>query len=363
MLNRRRFLLDAALAAAAGRCTKLPDAAGLKDLRSYGSPVVGGQTTWVELEANAEFASRFLHEFRMVTPGRELKWQTISPTTGEYRFEYADKIIDWATAHRLLVRGHNLIWPDYGTPEWVKQAATPSNARDLIEHHIHTVVGRYRGRIHSWDVLNEALDVWDRRADMLAAHPWVDLLGPSYIDIAFHAAADTDPKARLIWNENYLASDESGDEANREAMLAQLRRLRRSGVPIHGIGIESHLFADKPLAVTGMERFVGEVRSLGLEIQITELDVIDTSLPSDLRARDAAVADWYKRYLEMMLRIAEPTVVVFWTPTDRGNWLDWAAKSSPKYRRQDGLLHRPGLLDSNLKDKPAYYAVREVLSR
>lgn len=299
----------------------------------------------------------------MVTPGRELKWETISPRCGEYRFQYADKILNWAATNNLLVRGHNLIWPNYGTPGWVKDAATLANARNLIEEHIRMVVGRYRGRIHSWDVVNEALNVWDRRPDLLAAHPWAELLGPSYIDVAFHAAADADPKARLIWNQNYLVSDLPDDEANRRAMLAQLRRLRRFGVPIHGIGIESHLFADKPLAGSRMERFIGEVRSLGLEVQITELDVIDTSLPSDLKRRDAAVADLYKRYLEMMLRIAEPTVVVFWTPTDRGNWLDWAATTSPKYRRSDGGPHRPGLLDSELKDKAAYYAVREAFCR
>jgi endo-1,4-beta-xylanase len=363
MLSRRRFLTDMPLAFAAGaRCIPTPQPLGLRDVARCSPFLVGGQTTSAEILGDAPFASRFLEEFGIVTPGIELKWQTVHPAPGEYHFEHADRFMSWAIQNRLLVRGHNLVWPNYGTPKWVMQSVTKSNARALLEEHITTVTKRYIGKIHSWDVLNEGLNVWDKRSDLLALHPWVELLGPDYIDIAFHAAAAADPNARLIWNQNYIEADEAGDEANRQAMLVQLRRLKRNGVPIHGIGIESHVFAEKPLAIAPMERFVGEVRSLGLEVQITELDVIDTQLPSDPGLRDARVAEVYKRYLELMLRTAHPTLVTFWTFSDRRNWLDWAAKDNAKYARADGMPHRPGLLDMSLQKKPAYAAVRSVLS-
>jgi endo-1,4-beta-xylanase len=324
---------------------------------------VGGAIGYADVVNDAALAARVVEEFGIVTPAVELKWQTVHRALGEYSFEYADKFMTWAQQNRLLVRGHNLIWPNYGTPKWVMEYATRSNARTLLEEHVNTVVRRYAGRIHSWDVLNEGLSDWDRRVDLLALHPWTELIGPEYIDIAFHTAASADPHARLIWNQNYIESDDPGDQQNRDAMLSQLRRLKSAGAPIHGIGIESHLLAEEPLATSKMERFIGEVRSLGLEVQITELDIIDTQLPFAIERRDQLVADVYKRYLELMIPIANPTVIAFWSLSDRRNWLDWAEKSSAKYMRSDGAPHRPGLLDTDLREKPAYDAVSAVISR
>jgi len=364
LLDRRGFLLNATLAlATAVKCIPNKTPLGLRDRASCSPWLVGGQITYAEIQSDAPLAARFVREFGIATPGIELKWQTVHRAPGQYSFDYADKFMIWAQQNRMLVRGHNLIWPNYGTPQWVMGYATRSNARTLLEEHINTVVRRYAGKIHSWDVLNEGLNVWDKRADLLALRPWAELLGPEYIDIAFHTAASADPHARLIWNQNYIESDDAGDEQNREAMLVQLRRLKSANVPIHGIGIESHLFAEKPLATSKMERFIGEVRSLGLEIQITELDIIDTQLPGEIERRDQLVADAYKRYLELMIPIADPTAIVFWSFSDRRNWLDWAAKTNAKYMRPDGALHRPGLLDAELRDKPAYEAVGASLSR
>ena len=363
-MDRRGFLINGSLAlAAASKCIPNRNPQGLKD-RAHCAPwLIGGAVSYAEILNDAPLATRFVREFGIVTPAIELKWQSVHRAPGEYKFDYADKFISWAQQNRMLVRGHNLVWPNYGTPQWVMESATRSNARTLLEGHIDTVVRRYAGKIHSWDVLNEGLNVWDKRADLLALRPWVELIGPEYIDIAFHTAASADPHARLIWNQNYVELDDAGDEQNREAMLVQLRRLKAARVPIHGIGIESHLSADKPMATSKMERFIGEVRSMGLEVQITELDIIDTQLPADIGRRDQLVADAYKRYVELMIRIANPTVIAFWTLTDRRNWLDWAEKSTPKYMRSDGAPHRPGLLDSEMHEKPAYVAVCDALSR
>ena len=363
MLNRREFLLNASMALTAAKCIPNQSPLGLKDRANCAPWLVGGEITYAEILSDAPLASRFVRDFGIATPGIELKWQTLHRAPGEYKFDYADKFMSWAQQNRMLVRGHNLVWPNYGTPQWVMDTATRSNATSILEEHINTVVRRYAGEIHSWDVLNEGLNVWDKRADLLALHPWAELIGPEYIDMAFHTAASADPHARLIWNQNYLESDDAGDQQNRDAMLVQLRRLKSAHVPIHGIGIESHLFADKPLATSNVERFIGEVRSLGLEVQITEFDIIDTQLPAAIERRDQLVADAYKRYLELMIPLANPTVIGFWSFSDRRNWLDWAAKSSPKYMRPDGAPHRPGLLDTDLHEKPAYVAVGEVLSR
>ena len=363
-MDRRGFLINGSMAlAASAKCLPNRNPSGLKDRANCAPWLVGGEITYAEILNDAPLATRFVREFGIATPVTELKWQTLHRAPGEYKFDWADKFMSWAQQNRILVRGHNLVWPNYGTPQWVMESATKSNARTILEEHINTVVRRYTGKMHSWDVLNEALNVWDKRPDLLALHPWADLIGPEYIDIAFHTAASADPHARLIWNQNYVESDDAGDEQNRAAMLVQLRRLTAAHVPIHGIGIESHLFAEKSMATSKMERFIGEVRSMGLEVQITELDIIDTQLPAAIDRRDQLVADAYKRYLELMIRIANPTVIAFWSFCDRRDWLDWAAKSSPKYMRSDGAPHRPGLLDTDLHEKPAYFAVCDALSQ
>jgi len=362
MLNRREFLFEASLFLGAGRCIPNVQVHGLREMAKCSPWLVGAQTTVAEIDSDPAYISRLAKEFAIVTPGAEMKWTTLHPAAGQYRFEYADKFVTWAKSNRLAVRGHNLVWPNYGTPQWVLDSVTRGNARDLLVDHVTTVTKRYAGQIHSWDVLNEGLNVWDKRNDLLALHPWVEFIGPEYIDLAFHTAASADPQARLIWNQNYIESNEAGDEANRRAMLVQLRRLKRARVPIHGIGIESHLFAEKPFGSTSLERFLGEVRSLGLEVHLTEMDVIDTQLPFEEGRRDQMVADVYKRYLEFMMRVAEPTVIAFWTFSDRHSWLDWAAKTQPKYRRPDGKPHRSGLLDSDLHEKSAYAAVRSAFA-
>lgn len=363
MLSRRGFIAASAYALCGWRGDALASGTeGLRSLRRRSKALIGGQTTIAEIKSDAALAGRIAREFELVTPGRELKWETLQPSPGDYRFEYADAIVEWAEKNRMRVRGHNLIWPNYGTPDWVKQSANRGNARSLLENHVRTVVQRYAGRIYAWDVLNEPLNVWDKRVDSLAAKPWADLLGQEYMDAAFHVAASTDPHARLIWNQNYLESTDAGDEENRQAMLAHLRRMKRNGTPIHGIGIESHLFAEKPLAKQRLERFLGEVRGLGLEVHLTEVDVIDTQLPADVAKRDTLVAGVYRDYLDFMLRVAEPSVISFWSFSDRRNWLDWIAPTVGKYMRADHLPHRPGLVDANLNNKPAYWAVQQILS-
>lgn len=362
--TRRHFVRNGALAVAAAGCpTWAQTHRALRELASGGSCLIGAAAGLAAVQQDAAFERLLIRECDAVTPESELKWSSLCRKTSEYDFTRADTYVSWAESQRLKVRGHNLVWPGGGTPEWLRGELTADNARTLLEKHVQTVAGRYAGRLYAWDVLNEALNVWDKRADGLAAYPWAQLLGEEFIDMAFHAAALADPHARLIWNEHYLEADDEGDQIDREILLRHLRRLRKANVPIHGIGIQSHLFADKPLATERMRRFLVEVRSLGYDVHLTEIDVIDTSLPSDPRLRDAACADVLRRYLDVVLPAAQPSVICFWTLCDRRNWLDWVSASQSKYRRPDGEMHRPGLFDRDLRAKPEYDIVASALRR
>ena len=362
--TRRRFLGRSVLAAAAvGSPLWAETGKALREIAAGGPWLIGGVTSGGVIAKDPEFAARLVRECNAITPEAELKWASLCPHSEVYDFTRADSFIAWAQSQKLTIRGHNLLWPNYGTPEWVRGKISAGNARAMLENHIRTVAGRYAGKLYSWDVLNEALNVWDKRPDGLAKYPWAQYLGQEYVDLAFHVASVSDPAARLIWNEHYLESDDHGDQVDRDLFLGHLRRLRKSNVPIHGIGIQSHLFADKPIATERMQRFLGEVRSLGYEVQLSEIDVDDTSLPADPARRDAACADVLRRYLDVVLPLAQPTVLSFWTLSDRYNWLDWAGETQPKYHRADGTKHRPGLLDSNLRAKPEYVVVAAALAR
>jgi endo-1,4-beta-xylanase len=140
-----------------------------------------------------------------------------------------------------------------------------------------------------------------------------------------------------------------------------LQQCIRRGVPIQAVGIESHLDASQPPGGADLARFLHDVRALGLEVLITELDVNDTQVPGNFQARDAVVAKCYSDYLLDVVPAAHVNRLVFWTASDKGNWLN--SVHSPKFQRADGAPHRPGLLDENLIPKPAYTAVSEAIER
>jgi endo-1,4-beta-xylanase len=363
-VNRRVFLQQLAVAAGG---TVLPAAAAespnLQNLIRPCGKLFGFQANYGNLH-NPEFASYLLRDSGIFTPGNELKWTGLHKSPDHFDFGAADWMVDWGLSHHLKIHGHNLCWQDYGAPDWLLSEVNPGNARQVLENHISTVAGRYAGKIHSWDVVNEVLMPQDRRSDLMGRHPWVDALGPEYIAIAFEAAAAADPKAILVWNEGALEHDNDLDVESRAALLKLLTMFKKRGVPIHALGLESHLHGELPLSTANLARFISEVRSLGIEIYITELDVDDTRLPADQKIRDGIVADYYKRYLDFMFRVADPGVIILWTLSDGANFLDWSAKTKPAlYRRPDGLPHRPGILDSEFKEKPAYTAVQQAFSQ
>jgi endo-1,4-beta-xylanase len=317
---------------------------------------IGASEIRRHLLRDAAYRNRILRECSILTAGLELKWDRLRPTPETYDFSSADWMVDFAESNKLLFRGHNLAWHQ-ALPKWFPSVVTARNARNYLEQHISTVVGRYSGRIYSWDVVNEPVRVLDRRKDGLKEQPWVSLLGPDYISIAFHAAAAADPRAQLVLNEVNLEFDHDESEQKRQSVITLLRSLKMSGVPVQALGLESHLRADTPFGGQGFTRFISEVRDLGIDILVTEMDIDDTSLTGP--ARDELVAKSYYEYLHLLNALAKPKTIVFWQFSDYDNWYDTTPSQS--FKRADNGPHRPGLLDDSFKDKPAYRAVRKAL--
>lgn len=287
-----------------------------------------------------------------------MKWGPIHPSPTSYNFGPADKLVRFAALAGQRVRGHNLCWHE-ALPNWFQTTATRENARNLLVQHIQTVAGRYRGQIHSWDVVNEAVESRDGRPDGLRVSPWLNLIGPEYIELAFTTAAAVDPGTKLTYNETHIELDTPEESANRAHTLMLLRRLKARNVPVHAVGIQSHLQANGPQPGNGLLTFVREIRKLGLEVYITEMDVNTHALEGGPEAQDYAVSQVYRNYLGMLLPEPNVAAVLTWGITNGHTWLN---DSNEKWvKRPDGARQRPLPFDDSMQPTPVFAAIRVSL--
>ncbi len=329
----------------------------LKDAGAACGLKIGVQAEKGPLQQHPEFAQVVKNNFNLLTPGNELKWGRIRPTPDAFNFTDADWMVNFGQSNGMLIHGHNLCWNSpTANPAWFKTVLNKSNASRYLTDHITTVMRRYAGRIDSWDVVNEPTVYWSKRSDGLYPGVWLEYLGPTYIDVAFHAAAAADPKALRCLNVYYVEDGTPNDETTRKETVALLKQLLARGVPVQAVGMESHLDASLPPGGEGLSTFIKQVRDMGLEMLITELDVNDTNIPGNVQARDQVVAKTYHDYLTAVVPPSATKRVIFWTATDKFDWLDSAHQD-----RADRTPHRAGLLDSTMASKPQFAAVQSAL--
>jgi endo-1,4-beta-xylanase len=326
--------------------------------RAAAKGLLYGAATKTSILSNARFSEAFAAQCRMLVPEWELKWNALRPTPDSYDFFAADSLLAFAQSHNMFFRGHTLVWHEE-LPDWFQSTVTAQNAEPMLRSHIATVVGRYAGKVHSWDVVNEAIEPSQNEPDGLrSSSPWYHLLGPGYIELAFRAAAEADPSALLVYNENWLEYDTPYADAKREAVLKLLTKLKASGTPIHALGIQSHLDADlmqQNFNSVKFKAFLEQVAALGLKIMITEMDVRDRNLPADIATRDQMVADIYYQYLSVVLSEPAVVAVLTWGLSDYNTW------NSIAYPRSDGLPVRPLPLDEAMNRKLAWNAIAKAI--
>jgi endo-1,4-beta-xylanase len=328
---------------------------GLKDIASPCGIGIGGVEPSSKLLNREDYFNLLSRECSILTIGLALKWDRVRPAANEYDFSAADNLLAWASSHGMQARGHTLVWHN-ALPRWFSEI-NRSNARELLVEHISTVVGHNKGKISSWDVVNEVVDQEaSTRSDGLRSKPWLDLIGPEYLDLAFRTAAQADANAQLVLNQNGIEHDNATHEKRRALVLGLLQKLREKDVPIHALGIQSHVVAGEPFGGLDFKRFLSQVRSLGLKIILTEFDVNDTWINSP--QREAIVAKTYADYLKLMLNDSDCKTVVFGCLTDIANWYD-VDPAAPA--RKDGLEHRPGLFDKSDQPTASYRDIHETL--
>lgn len=347
------------LASIAGNCQQATTASqtskGLKDYYKNYFPI-GVAVSPRDL--SGEEAQFILEQFNSLTPENAMKMGPIHPKENEYNWKDADSIVNFAQRHGLRVRGHNLCWHEQA-PSWLftdnqgKQVSKEVLLKRLKDH-IFNVVGRYKGKVYAWDVVNEAID--DDSTKFLRNSLWYQICGEDYIAKAFEYAHEADPNAVLFYNDYNSERPEK-----RERIYKLLKKLVDAKVPIHAVGLQAHWSIFEP-SQKELAEAIKRYSSLGLKVQFTELDIsvyhweknrraklptdIDTYTP-EIEQQQAMqykmVFDTFRKYRHVV------TGVTFWNISDRRTWLDQYPVP--------GRKNYPLLFDKDLKAKKAYYEV------
>lgn len=311
-------------------------------------------------------------QFNTLTPENVMKWEKIEPQENQFDWEAADVLVAYAEQHGMEVAGHVLVWHQQ-TPDWVFQDAQGNAAsRELLlsrmENHINTVVGRYKGRVQSWEVLNEALN----EDGSLRQSPWFTIIGPDYVEKAFEFAHAADPDAKLYYNDYNLYKPEKAAGAR-----ALIEGLRQRGLAVHGAGMQGHYSLDQPGDLKEFDAAIRAFGAMDLEVYITELDLsvlpfppqqdwgADISIDMELNEKynpysdglppdvaEQQAARYFKLFKILQANRSTVARVTFWGVNDGYSWKNnW-----PMQGRTDYTM----LLDRNNEPKPAYHRVTSL---
>ena len=316
------------------------------------------------LRSDAAYKKLLQEQVGIVVAESEFKFGPLRPTPTTFFFEDADYLASFAAANGMKLRGHNFVWHRQ-LPKWFDSYVTRDNAEQVLVNHIEQVGGRYAGKIQSWDVVNEAIQVSDGLPGGFRNSPWQKVLGgegpvPAYIEVAYRTARRVDPKALLVYNDYGIEGEDDASAKKREAVMGLLREMQRRQVPLDALGVQSHISAvnkdgSVPVYGSGLMKMIAEARKMGLKVLVTEMDVNDRYLAPAIGPRDAAVAKMYGSYLGTVLRDPAVIAVLTWGITDKYTWLD------REDSRADGEPERPLPFDAEMQPAPAFAAEVKAL--
>lgn len=322
-------------------------AISLRDLADRANFHIGAAVYTYHLDSQTH-ADTLSREFNMLTPENEAKTCELQPELGRFDFRKLDELVAFAEDHDMVVRGHTLMWHQC-VPRWLENGPfTRDEAIQALRDHIMTVVGRYKGRIAIWDVANEGVQ---DDGSGLRETPWQRWIGDDYMDLAFQFAHEADPDARLFYND-YGAEDMN---AKSDAIYELAQGMVERGIPIHGVGLQAHMILGsmRPSKIAENMARIGE---LGLEVQITELDIRFDGEPN--ASKLGQQADEYALLLNTCLDAPSCTAFVVWGVTDKYTWLRDANL---------GFYNNPAveplLFDDDYQPKGAYFALVEALTK
>lgn len=309
-------------------------------------------------------------QFNTITGENCMKWDSIHPQPDKYDFALADSFVALGERNKMFIIGHCMVWHAQ-VPQWVfEDSAGNALSRDSLlqrmRNHILTVMGRYKGRVHGWDVVNEALN----EDGTLRQSKWLQIIGEDYIQKAFEYAKEADPSAELYYNDYNIEQP-----AKRQGAIKLLKDLQAKGVKIDGVGIQGHYHLDTP-SLEDIDKSIDEYSKLGLKVMFTEFDINVLPRPENLSGADVSqkfemtkesnpypdslpdsvqqvLAKRYADMFEIFLKYKSVSRVTFWSITDKESWLNnWPINGRTNY---------PVLFDRDGKPKQAFYSVVETV--
>ncbi len=318
-------------------------------------------------ERDAQGAALVKRHFNTITPENVMKWEHVHPEKGKYTFEAADRFVEFGERNGMFIVGHTLGWHNQ-VPRWVfeDEQGRPVGRDTLLNRlrdHIHTVVGRYRGRVKGWDVFNEVLN----EDGSLRRTKWLELIGEDYLIKAYQWAHEADPAAELYYNDYSLEN-----VPKRNGAIALIKRLQAAGIPLAAVGLQGHDKMDWPSPGL-QDSAISAFAATGVKVMITELDIDVLPPVGEYRGADItynveaqaklnpyaaglpdsvqhALAERYAELFRVFLKHSDViTRVTFWGVTDGDSWLNgWPVRGRTSY---------PLLFDRRGRPKPAFHAV------
>lgn len=302
--------------------------------------VVGTAADVASLSSEPIYAETMAREFNMLEAEAAMKWPVIHPARDTYNFRDGDELVQFAERNKMLVRGHCLFW-GVGLPAWTRSPEVAGNLSAVVKDHIAIVVGHYRGRVFAWDVVNEAFNA-DGTLNPRGFAPGVE-----YIEEAFVWAHEADPAAKLFYNDFDI------EEINpkSDAVFAMVKDFKRRGIPIDGIGFQTHLNIVRGLNLKSFSENLARFASLGIEIHLTEFDV---AIPRGAWFAYARQARIYRSVAGACLEQSKCTAIQTWGFTDKHSWIPWITR---------GFAGDALPFDKNYQPKPAYRSLDEALAK
>ncbi len=326
----------------------------LKDVASY---PIGTAIRIKTLLSDQELQKLQTENFNSITSASDMKMNRILPSEGEYYWDRIDSIVAYAETNQQRLFGHNLIWHS-STPKWVVEKGEKDSIwlGDFMQQYIKTYVGRYKGKVAAWDVVNEA---FESKGGNYRETFWYKKLGKTYIEKAFIYAHEADPDAVLFYNDFNIERD----TVKLNAVLNMVNEFKAKGVPISGIGFQMHIRMDIPDEIIAYT--LKKAAETGLQIHLSEVDIIfnthnderlggiqNYSVLTDEMKQ--AQAEKYKNLIKMYKEIVpkeQQFGITFWDFTDRDSWI----------KGFFNLKDWPSIYDDNLQPKPAYFGVLDGL--
>ncbi len=316
-------------------------------------------------ESNPMVTALISKEFNSITPENIMKSMFIHPEKDKFDFKMTDKYVALGEKHNMFIHGHTLIWHSQLAP-WMAEIKDRATMSEAMTNHISTIVGKYKGRINSWDVVNEALN----EDGTLRKSVFLDTYGNDFLTLAFKLAAKEDPKTDLYYNDYNLCNAEK-----RRGAVELVKNLQKNGAKIDGVGEQGHWKLTTP-TLDEIEQTILDFSALGVKVAFTELDISVLPNPWDVVGADVSqraeasekmnpypkvlpdsikiqLATRYEAIFKLFLKHQDKiSRVTFWGVNDGQSWLnDWPIKGRTNY---------PLLFDREFKPKEAYYSVLKL---